>query len=341
MASGSASATKRIQRELKEISESPSRHWTAGPAEDDMFEWHFAVRGPPGTDFEGGIYTGRFALPINYPMAPPSVTLLTPNGRWEIQKKICLSNSSYHPELWQPAWGIRTMMEALRAHFPAAGDGAIGSLDWPSDIRKRLAKESLDYVCTGYGKKNRELLPELSLEELKEETPDHIPLELRADASPSATPAAAADGTPEVSTAPAATEGSDPAVAPSSAPVATNTSTEQASSAPLSRTPEAASSDGAVPAAMASPSAAGGSTSATDGTSRRRRADAANPQRRRPASSVFKQLFRPPETRRQALLLTIDALIFLLLLSFMYVVVDIMRHPPANASGAAESSPPQ
>lgn len=120
----------------------------------------------------------------------------------------------YHPDLWQPAWGIRTMMEAklsarfflevamsclltfvndvnlpmeytfhsfsqlsqchftveaLRSHFPVAGDGAIGTtglptfreifsavflfgthlslflvpgaLDWPSDMRKRLAQD--------------------------------------------------------------------------------------------------------------------------------------------------------------------------------------------------------
>eukprot|EP00420_Gonyaulax_spinifera_P000648 CAMPEP_0197923354 /NCGR_PEP_ID=MMETSP1439-20131203/93825_1 /TAXON_ID=66791 /ORGANISM="Gonyaulax spinifera, Strain CCMP409" /LENGTH=183 /DNA_ID=CAMNT_0043545715 /DNA_START=47 /DNA_END=595 /DNA_ORIENTATION=+ len=172
MSSGSTSATKRIQRELKEISEDPSRHWTAAPAADDLFEWQFAVRGPPGTDFEGGIYTGRIVLPVNYPLAPPSITLLTPNGRWEVGKKICLSNTSYHPDLWQPAWGIRTMMEALRSHFPMPGDGAVGAIDWPSDLRKRLAKESLDFVCQPGTKRNRELLPELSPEEMKEDRPE-------------------------------------------------------------------------------------------------------------------------------------------------------------------------
>ncbi|CAK0819982.1 unnamed protein product [Prorocentrum cordatum] len=60
---GTAAATKRIQRELKEIHTTPSRHWTAAPVGDDLFEWQFAVRGPPGTDFEGGIYTGRIVLP--------------------------------------------------------------------------------------------------------------------------------------------------------------------------------------------------------------------------------------------------------------------------------------
>lgn len=174
---GSTSSIKRIQRELKEICESPSRHWTAGPATDDLFEWIFAVRGPPATDFEGGIYTGKIVLPVNYPLAPPSITLLTPSGRWEVGKKICLSNTNYHPDLWQPAWGIRTMMEALRSHFPVAGDGAIGALDWPSDMRKRLAQESLEFVTLpgssgSWCKTNRELLPELSPEELKEEMPE-------------------------------------------------------------------------------------------------------------------------------------------------------------------------
>ncbi|CAE7537983.1 UBE2J1, partial [Symbiodinium microadriaticum] len=173
---GSTSATssiKRIQRELKEISESPSRHWIAGPAKDDLFEWLFAVRGPPSTDFEGGIYTGKIVLPVNYPLAPPSITMLTPSGRWEVGKKICLSNTNYHAELWQPAWGIRTIMEALRSHFPVAGDGAVGALDWPSHLRQRLAKESLDFITLPgsagqWAQKNRELLPELSPEELKE-----------------------------------------------------------------------------------------------------------------------------------------------------------------------------
>ena len=38
---------------------------------------------------------------------------LTPSGRFETNTKICLSFSAYHPELWQPAWGIRLILEAL------------------------------------------------------------------------------------------------------------------------------------------------------------------------------------------------------------------------------------
>ena len=42
-----------------------------------MFEWHFTIRGPSETDFEGGIYHGRIVLPPDYPMKPPSIILLT------------------------------------------------------------------------------------------------------------------------------------------------------------------------------------------------------------------------------------------------------------------------
>lgn len=91
-------------------------------------------------------------LPQNYPLAPPSFTLLNQNGRlerggyyypctydclhrFEVGRKVCLSASNYHPELWQPAWGIRTMLDALHAFFATPGDGAVHSLNWPSDVR--------------------------------------------------------------------------------------------------------------------------------------------------------------------------------------------------------------
>jgi hypothetical protein len=85
--------------------------------------------------------------------------LLNPNGRFEVSKKICLSMSNYHPELWQPAWGIRTIMEALRSFFPTPGEGAIGALDWPVDVRKRLAIESQEWTCEVCQKRNDDILP--------------------------------------------------------------------------------------------------------------------------------------------------------------------------------------
>ena len=45
--------------------------------QDNLFEWHFSIRGADDTDFAGGVYHGRIILPTEYPFKPPSIMLLT------------------------------------------------------------------------------------------------------------------------------------------------------------------------------------------------------------------------------------------------------------------------
>jgi len=321
---GSVQSVRRIQRELKEICEDPSRHWTASYVEDDLFEWKFAVRGPPGTEFEGGIYTGRLVLPNNYPLAPPSIMLLTPNGRWEVGKKICLSNSSYHPELWQPAWGIRTMMEALRSHFPVPGESAIGALDYPADIRRKLAKESLDFFCQTHKCKNRELLPELTPEEAREDLPEsHFH-----------------------QTTPALVENAEPPLLvpepPSVAPVeevvdvasegirrrAPNQSSSTPEETQVAAIPESVQARPSIPVSTESVQAPPPavtqqvSASSSDGTGTRR------PGERRQRQPLLMQLINPPQSRREWVLLFVDVLILLATVSLVLVFIDLARNPP-------------
>lgn len=142
---------RRIQADIRELLIDPSDQYHAAPLENDMFVWHFTIRGAVGTDFEGGVYHGKILLPAEYPFKPPNIMFLTPTGRFETHTKLCLSFSAYHPELWQPAWGIRLILEALISFLPTKGDGAIGALDWTSAERKRLAKESVNYHCPTCG----------------------------------------------------------------------------------------------------------------------------------------------------------------------------------------------
>ncbi|CBY23854.1 unnamed protein product [Oikopleura dioica] len=72
---------------------------------------------------------------------------MTPNGRFELHKKICLSISGYHPETWRPSWSIRTALLAMIGFMPTHGNGAIGSLDYTDAERRILTKRSVDYVC--------------------------------------------------------------------------------------------------------------------------------------------------------------------------------------------------
>eukprot|EP00656_Telonema_subtile_P006487 TRINITY_DN13002_c0_g1_i1.p1 TRINITY_DN13002_c0_g1~~TRINITY_DN13002_c0_g1_i1.p1 ORF type:complete len:234 (+),score=35.81 TRINITY_DN13002_c0_g1_i1:139-840(+) len=140
-------AIKRILREWKSMQKDQGMYgYQAKPSDDDIFEWHFMFHGAPGTDFSGGVYTGRINLPGEYPFKPPEIRLITPNGRFELNKKICLSISNYHPEHWQPSWDIRTIITALIAFMPSEGGGAIGSLDYPSEDRQKLAISSHQFV---------------------------------------------------------------------------------------------------------------------------------------------------------------------------------------------------
>lgn len=67
--------------------------------------------------------------------------IFQPNGRFEINKKICLSISGHHPETWQPSWSIRTALMALIAFMPTPGNGTIGSLDYTTEERQALARK--------------------------------------------------------------------------------------------------------------------------------------------------------------------------------------------------------
>ena len=63
-------------REAQELAE-PTYDYFAQPLSDNLFEWHFTVRGPAETEFDGGIYHGRIVLPPDYPMKPPNIIVLT------------------------------------------------------------------------------------------------------------------------------------------------------------------------------------------------------------------------------------------------------------------------
>jgi ubiquitin-conjugating enzyme E2 J1 len=146
-------AVKRIMGELKELTQGarPDDQFVAAPLEDNLFEWHFSIRGPAATAFDGGVYHGKIILPSEYPFKPPSITLLTPNGRFEVGKKICLSVSAHHPEHWQPAWGIRTIITALIAFMPTKAEGALAGLDYTNEERRELAIRSQAWACPSCG----------------------------------------------------------------------------------------------------------------------------------------------------------------------------------------------
>ena len=104
----------RLQKEYKQIMTSTTvSNFVAVPDTNNIFEWHFLIFGLKDCPYEGGYYHGKLLFPKEYPLKPPGIMMITPNGRFEPKKRICMSISDYHPESWNPIWKTETIITAL------------------------------------------------------------------------------------------------------------------------------------------------------------------------------------------------------------------------------------
>ncbi len=142
-------ATKRLQRELKALHKSPLQNpkIVAVPNESNILEWHYVLEGPtddPNSPYKGGIYHGKLIFPREYPYKPPGVIMLTPNGRFKPNRRLCLSMSDFHPESWNPMWSISTILMGL-CSFMLDDKPTTGSIETTVATKRKFAGESLEY----------------------------------------------------------------------------------------------------------------------------------------------------------------------------------------------------
>jgi ubiquitin-conjugating enzyme E2 J2 len=81
-----------------------------------------------------------------YPLKPPSVLMYTPNGRFKTGQRLCLSNSDFHPESWNPVWGVSTILMGLYS-FMLETAPTLGSVETSLEDKQRYAAESLEFNC--------------------------------------------------------------------------------------------------------------------------------------------------------------------------------------------------
>ncbi|BBH02857.1 ubiquitin-conjugating enzyme 32 [Prunus dulcis] len=128
-----------IQIELEEMQSNPSADFKCLALESNPRDWQFAIRGPNGTEFEGGIYHGRIKIPEEYPDKPPIITLLTENGRFKTQTEIDYFDYFYK---WGPSKTVRNGLRRLIELLPTYPDGALGSVEYDKEERRVLAFKS-------------------------------------------------------------------------------------------------------------------------------------------------------------------------------------------------------
>ena len=116
----------------------------------------------------GGFYHGKLIFPKDYPFKPPRIIMVTPNGRFQTNTRLCLSISDFHPDLWNPAWSVATILTGLLSFMVSTAcysgcvvhlshlsllpsplqvesTATLGSIDTPVHVKKQLAISSWSF----------------------------------------------------------------------------------------------------------------------------------------------------------------------------------------------------
>ncbi|KAL2749377.1 ubiquitin-conjugating enzyme E2 J2 [Vespula maculifrons] len=138
------SATARLKQDYLRLKKDPVPYVLAEPVPSNILEWHYVVKGPEKTPYEGGFYHGKLVFPGEFPFQPPSIYMTTPNGRFKVNTKLCLSNTDFHPDTWNPAWSVSTILTGLLS-FMIEKSPTFGSITTTDYEKRELAMQSLEY----------------------------------------------------------------------------------------------------------------------------------------------------------------------------------------------------
>lgn len=70
--------------------------------------------------------------------------MITPNGRFTVNQKLCLSMTDFHPESWNPMWSVGTILTGLMS-FMSDTQPTSGSINSSTADKKKFAAESLAF----------------------------------------------------------------------------------------------------------------------------------------------------------------------------------------------------
>jgi len=141
MAQPSIAAIQRLKKEYQAILKDKPPFIQTRPHNDNLLIWHYAIEGPPGSVYEGGVYHGKIVFPAEYPYKGPAIMMITPSGRFETNKPLCLTMSNYHPESWNPLWSVSSILQGLLS-FMLENTPTAGSVSSSDTERRELAAAS-------------------------------------------------------------------------------------------------------------------------------------------------------------------------------------------------------
>lgn len=115
---------KRIQKDLKELHDTPLHDIYFHLNEHNIKLMHFMIIGPKDTPYEHGFFIFKLEIPNEYPFKPPHVTYLSTNGNIRFHPflyengKVCLSllNTWAGPQ-WTSIQTLRSILMSIQSIF--------------------------------------------------------------------------------------------------------------------------------------------------------------------------------------------------------------------------------
>ena len=118
----------RIMKEIDEIKKNADKNFKIHVSESNIMDWYIVYSNLDDERFNEGEYILHVKLQDGYPFKPPEFKWLTPNGRFEINTKICYNISTYHSESWNPLWRMRTIIIGIMSMFLDKSTDGIGHI---------------------------------------------------------------------------------------------------------------------------------------------------------------------------------------------------------------------
>ncbi|WRT67693.1 uncharacterized protein IL334_004665 [Kwoniella shivajii] len=111
-ASGPGMASKRIKKEIADLSKENLGSIALQPNESNIFQWKAVLPGPSGSPYEGGLFEVEIKIPEDYPFSPPHLHFITKVYHCNISSTgaICLDLLKH---AWSPALSLYKVVLSL------------------------------------------------------------------------------------------------------------------------------------------------------------------------------------------------------------------------------------
>jgi len=155
----STQATARLAKELKELHKNPVEGFKVDLVNDEnLFEWNVWIAGPPGTEYEGGVFKANMTFPEEYPNAPPKMKFASDMWHPNVYPDggVCISilhtpdpmnPQEREEETWRPIQTVESVLVSVCSMLadpnfssPANVDASVELRKKPSDYKKRVLK---------------------------------------------------------------------------------------------------------------------------------------------------------------------------------------------------------